>query len=161
MSGRSTVPEVTDLVLTGIKAHLDDKTILVSDGYPGATRPTVIVAVGGTGEAVATGRQNWAYLGAKTREENYDLLITTSVSIGGDGQDAETPGADAMKAARDLAYEVVHVIEEFFVADPTLGNYFTTGARRGGWVGIQDTQLLETGLSSVAVQQKLHVYALI
>lgn len=160
-------PDVTDLLLVGIRAALTDQTIFVTDGFPGTNIPTVLVSVGGTPELTADGAESWAYLGAKRKWDKYKLLIIVSVGLGGDGQQSEVPGADAQKTARDLAYQAVHAIEAFLLADPTLGQFFNTGRMQGGWVGLEEITLLQTDVTTAAdgvlaeVQMKLSVTALI
>jgi len=164
----TTQPAVIDLLLTGIRSSLTDQSQLVTDGFPaGSGEPIVMVSVGGTNNPTALGAQVYMYLGAKTKREEYDLEIVVSVVLGGDGQQSQVAGADAQKAARDLAYSAVHAVEAFIIADPTLGQFFNTGARKGGWVGIKDMTLKQTDDATAAigaigeVMMTLHVIALI
>jgi len=154
MSG-TTMPSVVDLLITRWNALLTGGTFpagtFIADGYPGPDIPTVMVAVGGTPEPTAEGTQTWAYLGAKTKEENYKVQAVVSVGFGGDGEQAEVTGADAQQAARNLAYTVGHAIESDLIADPTLGQFFNTPPVKGGWAGIEDMALMQTDEDSAAM----------
>lgn len=147
----TTQPQVIDLLLTGIRAAVADQSIAVTDGFPGPGEPTVIVSVGGTSDATTDGQKTWAYLGAHRMWEKYKVGITVSVVYGGDGQQAEVAGADAQKAARDMAFLVVHAIENFLVADPTLGQFFNTGNVLGGWITLVDVKLQQTDDQTAAI----------
>lgn len=142
----STMPDVIDLLLTGIRSSLADQTILVSDGYPPGANPTITVSVGGLSSPTAVSVQSWAYLGAKSKFERYKVEIVVSVMIGGDGQQSQVTGADAQKSARDMAYSVVHAIETYLIATatPSLNHFFNTGPRKGGWCGLEDMELKQT-----------------
>jgi hypothetical protein len=140
----TTAPAVIDLLISRWQALSFPAGTLIADGFPGPNEPVVIVAVGGMSEPTVDGMQQWAYLGAKTKEDVYKIDCTVSVVLGGDGIQAGVVGADAQKAARDLAMQVFHAIEADLISDPTLGQFFNTPPVKGGWVGIEDVRLQQT-----------------
>lgn len=148
----TTQPAVIDLLLAGIQQVCTavDPTAALPDGWPGPTQAKTIVTIGGTSAPTAEGAQDWAYLGALSREELYDVVLIVSVTIGGDGLRSLVAGADAQKAARDLAYLQMAAIETWLVdrcapgGGPTLGQFFNTGTRKGGWCGLKHQALQET-----------------
>lgn len=143
----TTAPAVIDALLTRWAtltiayptAAATPDALALTDGWPGTYQPQLIVAVGGTPEYTADGKQEWAGLGAFRKWERYSVHCLATAWLGGDGGTPEAT-SDMQKAARDMAFAAVHAVEANVLADPTLGGQFPLG----GWAAVEDVQEKQT-----------------
>lgn len=122
----SSIPDVIESLLacyTSIFAG--DKTIGIFDGVP-TNLPEKFVVVGGTAEPVADGTQEWAEVGSEAEYEEYGILNTISVYVGGTDV--------AQKTARDTAFSMFSTIANALKNDIQLLTYGDPLSLGSGWV---------------------------
>lgn len=111
----SVVPALIDALVTNARTNLPN--LSVRDGYGVTDDPGDYLMVGvsdPTADAPATSadsQQQWASLGAMSRDEEGDVWCVAFSWTGNNDQ----------KAARDAAYATVAAVENMVRADPTQG----------------------------------------
>ena len=119
---------VIDAILTliaGLSAVTTaDPPVVVFDGPPGGAHvPDTFIAIAGQEREprIATGTEEWAWLGTGARYENYNIVGHVYAYVGGDDNLGQY-GTSAQKTARDQATVLMQAIEEGLIADVKLAN---------------------------------------
>lgn len=108
----SSIPAVIDYLYSKIATAVSAQTqVVVADGYPGTEEQPDIIAIGGTVTPVSDGEQKPGTLGARSFNENYELMFTLSSYRGGQIE----------KEARDAAFALYDTVVGVLVSDLTLG----------------------------------------
>lgn len=121
----STVELVIDLLVQKFQAldlTINQQPVAVYDGPEGPdNEDNYIVVMGWPAEGGSAPSQTpWAYLGDRSRYEDYDLAVMVFCYVGGDDSTATFGPEDAQAQARANARTIRAAIETALLADPNL-----------------------------------------
>lgn len=130
----SRLPACVDALVEAIRLVVDDlPNDQVIDGWPSlGDLPNEVVVVGGTRDA----EERWALLGARGRNEEFEIEVVIRAAVSGDSQ----------KKARDRAYGWLDAIAAWLRTNPTLGV-----------AGVYDAQLYGTDYTPFPTDEGLAV----
>jgi hypothetical protein len=107
---KTTAPEVKAWLVSELRRRLADLEVPVYRGWPDEARGEQFVVV-----TKVRADQEWRSLGSRRRDETYRVGVVFQV---GDQ-------LGDLERASERAYELLGVLEDFLLADPTLGGRVT------------------------------------